>query len=71
MSTNLAVCGIGEESGGSIHEPSAKQHLVGMTSTRGLVSRFGTWSAELLRERFGPLCRTVDDVARMVDVIRG
>jgi Asp-tRNA(Asn)/Glu-tRNA(Gln) amidotransferase A subunit family amidase len=71
VSTNLAVCGIGEESGGSIHEPSAKQHLVGMTSTRGLVSRFGTWSAELLRERFGPLCRTVDDVARVVDVIRG
>ncbi len=71
VSTNLAVCGIGEESGGSIHEPSAKQGLVGMTATRGLVSRFGTWSAELLRERFGPLCRTVDDVARVLDVMRG
>jgi Asp-tRNA(Asn)/Glu-tRNA(Gln) amidotransferase A subunit family amidase len=70
-STNLAVCGIGEESGGSIHEPSSKQHLVGMTATRGLVSRFGTWSAEMLRERFGPLCRTVDDLARILDVIRG
>lgn len=71
VSTNLAVCGIGEESGGSIHEPSSKQGLVGMTATRGLVSRFGTWSAELLRERFGPMCRTVDDVARVLDVIRG
>ena len=42
-----------------------------MTATRGLVSRFGTWSAELLRERFGPMCRTVDDVARVLDVVRG
>ena len=71
VSTNLAVCGIGEESGGSVHDPSKKQSLVGLTGTRGLVSRFGSWPAELLRERFGPLCRTVEDAARVLDVIRG
>ena len=71
VATNLAVCAIGEESGGSIREPSKKQHLVGMTATRGLVSRFGSWPAELLRERFGPMCRSVDDLARVLDVLRG
>lgn len=71
VSTNLAVCGIGEESGGSIQDPAKKQSLVGVTGTRGLVSRFGSWPAELLRERFGPICRTVDDAARVLDAIRG
>ncbi len=71
VSTNLAVCGIGEESGGSVHDPAKKQGLVGFTATRGLVSRFGSWPAELLRERYGALCRTVEDAARVVDAIRG
>jgi Asp-tRNA(Asn)/Glu-tRNA(Gln) amidotransferase A subunit family amidase len=71
VSANLAVCGIAEESGGSIREPGKKSHVVAMTATRGLVSRFGTWSAELIRERYGPECRTVKDLARVLDVIRG
>jgi len=70
-SANLAVCGIAEESGGSIHMPASKQGIVGMTATRGLVSRFGSWPAELIRERYGPECRTVEDEARVLDVIRG
>jgi len=70
-STNLAVCGIAEESGGSIREPGKKAHVAAMAATRGLVSRFGTWSAELIRERYGPECRTVEDLARILDVIRG
>jgi Asp-tRNA(Asn)/Glu-tRNA(Gln) amidotransferase A subunit family amidase len=70
-SANLAVCGIAEESGGSIHMPAQKQGVVGMTATRGLVSRFGSWPAELIRERYGPECRTVEDEARVLDVIRG
>ena len=42
-SANLAVCGIAEESLGSVREPGAKQNVVAMTATRGLVSRSGTW----------------------------
>ena len=68
---NLAVCGIAEESLGSVREPAAKQHVVAITATRGLVSRSGTWGANLIRERFGPECRTVEDVAKVLDVIRG
>jgi len=71
VSANLAVCGIAEESGGSIQEPGSRQGLVAMTATRGLVSRFGSWPAELIRERYGPECRTVVDTAKVLDVIRG
>lgn len=68
---NLAVCGIAEESLGSVREPGKKSHVVAMTATRGLVSRAGTWGANLIRERYGPECRTVDDMAKVLDVIRG
>ena len=70
-SANLAVCGIAEESLGSVREPGAKQNVVAMTATRGLVSRSGTWGANLIRERFGPECRSVEDLAKVLDVIRG
>ena len=46
-------------------------HVVAMTPTRGLVSRFGSWGANLIRERFGPECRTVNDLAKVLDVIHG
>jgi Asp-tRNA(Asn)/Glu-tRNA(Gln) amidotransferase A subunit family amidase len=68
---NLAVCGIAEESLGSIREPGKKSGLVAMAPTRGLVSRHGTWAANLLRERFGPICRNVSDLAKVLDAIKG
>jgi Asp-tRNA(Asn)/Glu-tRNA(Gln) amidotransferase A subunit family amidase len=71
VSANLAVCGIAEESLGSIREPGKKSHVVAMAASRGLVSRAGSWPAELIRERFGPECRSVADVARVLDAIRG
>lgn len=71
VSVNLAVCGIAEESGGSVREPGNKTGVVAMTATRGLVSRFGSWPAELLRERYGVECRTVRDTAKVFEAIRG
>ena len=71
VAVNLAVCGIAEESLGSIREPGKKSGLVAMAPTRGLVSRSGTWAANLLRERFGPICRNVSDLAKVLDAIKG
>jgi Asp-tRNA(Asn)/Glu-tRNA(Gln) amidotransferase A subunit family amidase len=71
VAANLAVCGIAEESLGSIREPGKKNHLVAVGATRGLISRSGTWAANLLRERFGPVCRTVEDAAKVLEAMRG
>jgi Asp-tRNA(Asn)/Glu-tRNA(Gln) amidotransferase A subunit family amidase len=71
VAANLAVCGIAEESLGSIREPGKKSHVVAIAPTRGLVSRHGTWGANLIRERFGPECRSVADAAKVLDAIRG
>jgi Asp-tRNA(Asn)/Glu-tRNA(Gln) amidotransferase A subunit family amidase len=67
---NLVTCAIGEETGGSIHHPAKNNSLVGLAPTQELVSRDGMIAAGL-NTRVGPLCRTVKDVARVLEVIAG
>ena len=70
VAANLVTCSIGEETGGSILHPSWKNSVVGMAPTQELVSRDGMIGAGW-NTRTGPLCRTVEDVARVLDVIAG
>src|SRR5262245_13774702 len=70
VAANLVTCSIGEETGGSIHHPSKNNSLVGLAPTQELVSRVGMIGAAL-NTRVGPLCRTVKDVARVLEVIAG
>jgi amidase len=64
------TCSIGEETGGSIHHPAKNNSIVGLAPTQELVSRDGMVAAAL-NTRVGPLCRTVKDAARVLEVIAG
>ena len=70
VGANLVTCAIGEETGGSIHHPAKNNSLVGLAPTQELVPRTGMIGAGL-NTRVGPLCRTVKDAARVLDVIAG
>jgi amidase len=70
VAANLVTCPIGEETGGSIHHPAKNNSLVGLAPTQELVSRDGMVGAGL-NTRVGPLCRTVKDAARLLEVIAG
>ncbi|HYM17683.1 MAG TPA: amidase [Micropepsaceae bacterium] len=70
VGANLVTCAIGEETGGSIHHPAKNNSLVGLAPTQELVSRDGMLGAAL-NTRVGPLCRTVKDAARVLEVIAG
>jgi amidase len=70
VAANLVTCSIGEETGGSIHHPAKNNSIVGLAPTQELVSREGMVGAGL-NTRVGPLCRTVKDAARVLDVIAG
>jgi Asp-tRNA(Asn)/Glu-tRNA(Gln) amidotransferase A subunit family amidase len=70
VGANLVTCAIGEETGGSIHHPAKNNSLVGLAPTQELVSRVGMIGAGL-NTRVGPLCRTVQDAARVLEVIAG
>ena len=70
VAANLVTCSIGEETVVSIRWPAAVNSLVGIAPTQELVSRDGMMGAGL-NMRTGPLCRTVQDAAKILDVIAG
>lgn len=71
VAANFVVCSIGEESGPSVRNPAKNNNVVGLAPTQELVSRDGMIRASYMNDRVGPMCRTVEDVARVLDVIAG
>jgi len=70
VAANLVTCAIGEETVVSVRWPSAVNSLVGLAPTKELVNTRGMIGAGL-NMRVGPMCRTVEDAARILDVIAG
>ena len=70
VAANLVTCAIGEETVVSIRWPASVNSLVGLAPTEELVSRKGMMGAGLSM-RTGPICRKVEDAARILDVIAG
>jgi len=71
VAANLAVCALGTDTSGSVRYPSSLNALVGIVATQGLVSRAGIVPLTFSRDRGGPLCRTVEDTAAMLEVVTG
>lgn len=71
VAANLGAVGLGTDTGNSIRGPSAHNALVGIRPTRGLTSRDGIIPLYLERDVGGPMTRTVEDAARMLDVLAG
>lgn len=67
---NLVTCSIAEETGGSILHPARNNNVVGVAPTQELVSQDGMIQPGM-NHRVGPICRTVSDAARVLDVIAG
>ena len=71
VAANLATCALGTDTSGSVRFPSACCNLVGMVATQGLVSRDGIVPLSFTRDRGGPLCRSVQDTAILLEVLAG
>jgi amidase len=70
VAANLVTCAIGEETVVSIRWPASVNSLVGVAPTEELVSRKGMMGAGLSM-RTGPICRSVQDAAKILDAIAG
>ena len=71
IAANFGVLGTGSDTGQSIRSPSSANSLVGVRPTRGLVSRAGVMPFSTTQDEAGPITRTVEDAARMLDVMAG
>lgn len=68
---DLAPCGVGSDTGGSVRVPSAWNDLVGLKTTSGRLSLAGVVPLCESFDTVGPLCRTVEDAALMLAALEG
>ena len=71
IASGFGLAGTGSDTGQSIRSPASANNLVGIRPTRGLVSRRGIIPVSLTQDEAGPIARTVEDAARLLDVMAG
>jgi Asp-tRNA(Asn)/Glu-tRNA(Gln) amidotransferase A subunit family amidase len=62
---------IGSETLGSISSPSTRCGATGLRPSFGFVSRTGAMALSWTMDKLGPICRSVEDCALVLDVIHG
>lgn len=60
---------LGTDTGGSIRNPAAACGLVGLKPTYDLISRQGVFPLSFSLDHVGPMCRSVEDAALMLDTL--
>jgi len=68
---DMAPFAVGTDTGGSIRQPASFTGAVGYKPTYGLVSRSGVVAMASSTDTIGPLTRTVEDAALVLDVMAG
>lgn len=72
VAANFATLAVGQEALASIRRPAAWNSVAGMRPTAGLVSRTGVYAGwPQLAGSLGPIARTVEDLAVLLDVMVG
>ncbi len=71
IAANLGLIGIGTDTINSIRSPASANNLVGIRPTLGLVSKSGVVPYSYTQDAIGPICRTVTDAVKFLEVLRG
>ena len=67
----LAAAALGTDTGGSIRQPAAFTGIVGLKPTYGRCSRYGIIAYASSLDQAGPMCKTVEDTAIMLNHMAG
>jgi len=71
IAARMTAFGIGEDTGGSIRNPSAWCNITGLKVTYGRVSRYGCIAYVSSFDTMGPMAKTVVDCALILKEIAG
>ena len=71
VAANFGAIGLGSDTGNSIRGPSSHNALAGFRTSLGLVSRYGIIPLYTRNDVGGPMCRTVEDAVRLLEVTAG
>jgi aspartyl-tRNA(Asn)/glutamyl-tRNA(Gln) amidotransferase subunit A len=71
VAAGLVTFALGSETSGSILTPSAFCGCTGLRPTYGLVSRYGAMQLSWTMDKIGPICRSADDCAIVLQAIAG
>ncbi len=71
LAAHLCAGALGSDTGGSIRGPASWCGIVGFKPTYGLVSRRGVMPLSWSLDHVGPMARTVEDAALLLQVIAG